>query len=60
MAVPVPRRAASMDFQLAHFVSEASEKRLIRKHQCKQWLNMRSERAKPSITDREQGHEPLV
>lgn len=33
MAVHAPRRPASMDFQLVHFVSEASEKMLIHKHQ---------------------------
>jgi len=53
MAVHAPRRPACMDFQLAHFVSEASEKMLIRKHQYRQWLNMRTEKAKPSITHRQ-------
>lgn len=32
MAVRAPRRPASMDFQLVHFVSEASEKMLIREY----------------------------
>ncbi len=53
MAVHARQRATCMDFQLAYFVSEASEKMLICKHQYRQRLNMRTERAKPSITHRQ-------
>lgn len=53
MAVHAPQRPACIDFQLEHFVSEDSEKTLIHKHQYRQRLNMKTDRAKLSITHRQ-------